>query len=417
VSGRAPFRGWWIVGVGFATQSVSMGFSIMSFPLFVPFLVEEFGTERGPIVVGQSIFLAVMQGVGSVLGRVLDRRSIRAVMVLGALVMAASLVALSRATALWQLGILFGVLLSIGVTMLGPLASATLAAKWFRRKLGRAQGLTNMGGPAGGLFFAPVAGALLAAYGWRTTLVCFAGMTLVVIPALWAVVRNQPADLGQDPDGEAQPALAEGGAHAGLPWGPARLVRARAFWCLALPLGVLMGISTAWIANFATFAADLGVGTGQASLYLGVGSGVGILSTLAFGALSDRFDGRVLLWVIMAMHAAAFAILRTLSGAEGFLPLVIALGAAGGGMMPVYASLIGRIFGPASFGAVMGFAGLVMLPFFFALAPLAAALRDGSGSYAGALLLFIAALAAAATLLGFLRLEPRELVAASPARA
>jgi len=301
--------------------------------------------------------------------------------------------------------------------MLGPLSSSTLAAKWFRRKLGRAQGLTNMGGPAGGLFFAPIAGWLLAAYGWRTTLVCFAGMTLCVIPALWAVVRNQPADLGQHPDGLAPAAEAEALAHAGLPWGPARLVRARAFWCLALPLGVLMGISTAWIANFATFAADLGVGTEQASLYLGVGSGVGILSTLAFGALSDRYDGRVLLWVIMAIHAVAFAFLRTLTGPAGFLPLVIGIGSAGGGMMPVYASLIGRIFGPASFGSVMGFAGLVMLPFFFALAPLAAALRDSSGSYASALLLFIAALAAAAALLGFLRLEARPLAVASPARA
>jgi len=59
----------------------------------------------------------------------------------------------------------------------------------------------------------------------------------------------------------------------------------------------------------------------------------------------------------------------------------------------------------------------VMLPFFFALAPLAAALRDSSGSYASALLLFIAALAAAAALLGFLRLEARPLAVASPARA
>ena len=414
---RPPFRGWGIVGIGFATQSVAMGFSIMTFPLFVPFLLDEFGTERGPIVVGQSLFLAVMQGVGSVLGRVLDRRSIRAVMALGALVMAACLFALSRATALWQLGLLFGVVLSIGATMLGPLSSSTVAAKWFRKKLGRAQGLTNMGGPAGGLFFAPVAGALLARFGWRTTLVWFAGITLLVIPPLWAVVRNRPADLGQHPDGEPQPAEAEAGAHVGAVWAPAQLLRTRSFWCLALPLGVLMSISTAWIANFATFATDLGVGGEQASLFLGIGSGVGILSTLAFGALSDRFDGRVLLWTIMAIHAGAFALLRTLSGPAGFLPLVILLGSAGGGMMPVYASLIGRIFGPASFGSVMGLAGLVMLPFFFAIPPLAAALRDASGSYSQALLLFVAALSVAAAVLGFLRLEVRALGAVSPARA
>src|SRR5262245_219237 len=119
----------------------------------------------------------------------------------------------------------------------------------------------------------------------------------------------------------------------------------------------------------------------------------------------------------MALQAAAFAWLRTLVGPEGFLPAVVALGSAGGGMMPVYASLIGRIFGPASFGSVMGLAGLVMLPFFLTMPPLAAALRDANGSYAGAGLVFVAALGAGAALLAFPRVEARGLAAASPVRA
>src|SRR5262249_31322784 len=147
------------------------------------------------------------------------------------------------------------------------------------------------------------------------------------------------------------------------------------------------------------------------------GSGIGILGTVAFGALSDRFDGRVLLGVIMAIHASVFAVLRTLEGPAGVLPLVVALGSARRGTMPGYAPLIRGGFAPAALGAVVGLAGLVMLPFFLTMPPLAAALRDANGSYAGAFLLFIAALGAGAALLGFLRVEARGLAAASPVRA
>ena len=90
------------------------------------------------------------------------------------------------------------------------------------------------------------------------------------------------------------------------------------------------------------------------------------------------------------------------------------LGVAGGGIMPVYAALIGRIFGPAAFGQVMGLAGLVLLPFGFAAPPLAGALRDASGSYAPALLLFAALLVAAAGILAFLRLHPLRLAQPAP---
>ena len=417
MTGREPFRGWWIVGVGFASQAVAIGFSIMTFTLFVPLLVEEFDSSRGQVTLGLSTLMVVMTGVGPILGRLLDRRSIRGIMVAGAALFAACLAAMPFATALWQLGLLYGVGLAVGTAMLGPLASSTVVAKWFRRKLGRAQGLTNMGGPAGGLLFAPITGVLLARFGWRATVGCFAATTLLVIPAVWAAVRNRPSDLGQHPDGEPAAPEAAGEAHAGELWSTARLVRARAFWCMALPVGLLMSISTAWTVNFAPFAADLGVGTAQASLFIGVGAGIGILGTLLFGALADRFDGRSLLWTLMGLHAAGFAYLRTLPGQVELLAMASLIGVAGGGMMPVYASLISRIFGPSSFGSVMGLAGLVMVPFFFAMPPLAASLRDASGSYVSAFGVFIAALGVAAGILGLLRVGAREPVAVRPAEA
>src|SRR5262249_62075479 len=122
--------------------------------------------------------------------------------------------------------------------------------------------------------------------------------------------------------------------------------------------------------------------------------------TLLFGALADRFDQRWLLWVIMGTHAAGFLLMRATPGAAQLYAVLVALGIVGGGMMPVYAALIGRVFGPASFGLVMGLAGLVMVPFGFAFPPIAAALRDSTGSYGPALLLLVGFVALAGTPLG-----------------
>src|SRR5262249_58096665 len=238
--------------------------------------------------------MLVLTGVGPVLGRILDRGSIRAVMALGAATSAACLVAMAHASALWQLELLFGVGVALGTAMLGPLSSSTVVAKWFRRKLGRAQGLVNMGGPAGGLLFAPIAGQLIARFGWRTTLLCYAGATLCTIPVVWAVVRNRPADLGQQVDGEADPGGAPAPGHAEPGWTAGQLARERRFWFLALPMGMLLSIATAWTVNFAPLARDVGVGTEQASLLIGVGAGIGMLGTALFRALADPFHQRPL---------------------------------------------------------------------------------------------------------------------------
>ncbi|MFP8873481.1 MAG: MFS transporter, partial [Myxococcota bacterium] len=74
---------------------------------------------------------------------------------------------------------------------------------------------------------------------------------------------------------------------------------------------------------------------------------------------------------------------------------------------PVYMALISQIFGPASFGLVLGIAGMVMLPVGFAAPPLAGALRDAHGNYEAALLLFAGGVALAALLLAGLRPGPR----------
>ena len=86
-----------------------------------------------------------------------------------------------------------------------------------------------------------------------------------------------------------------------------------------------------------------------------------------------------------------------------FYSVAPALGLLGGGMMPIYASLIGRLFGPASFGQVMGLGGLIMAPFAVAAPALGAGLRDQTGNYDLMLLCYAGGMVAGCALLLGLR--------------
>jgi MFS family permease len=398
----AGFRGWWIVAVGFVTQALTVGVTFGSFPVFLVPIAEAFDASLMEVSVGMSVMMFTATSAGVVVGPLLDRYSIRTIMTSGALLQVLCLVLMSQASALWQLGALFGLGIALGVALLGPLASATLVAKWFRRLLGRAQGVTNMGGPAGAGLFSILGGYLVGEVGWRQTLFVYAGMALAVLPLVWLVVRSRPEDIGQWPDGDAEagPVHAEGDVP---PRAATDLLAARAFWLLVLPVGLLMGISSGWGSQVVALGVDLGFENASAANIFGASALLGIFGTLAFGGLADRVAGRRLLWVVMGFHVAGFCLLVALPASASFVSVVPALGFLGGGMMPVYAALIGRLFGPASFGQVMGLGGLMMAPFAVVAPTLGAGLRDETGSYDATLLCFAGGMLLASALLLGLR--------------
>jgi MFS family permease len=399
----AGFRGWWIVGVAFLAQAVAIAFSVITYGLFIPAIEAEFDISVMAANLGVSLLLVVMPLAGLIVGPALDRRSIRAVMCAGALLTAACFALLSIATELWQMAVLFGVGIALGVTMMGPLPATTVVAKWFERRRGLALGIVSMGPPAGGFMLAPLAGALIESVGWRGTLRGYAVGTLLVLPLIWLVVRSRPEEIGQHPDGIPPDASSTDGA-AGPAWSSRSILGLRSFWLLALGAGVIFGFISGWSANFPKFAQDLGYGAQQQSNLLGFTTLMAIPGTLLFGALVDRYDGRVLVWIAVAAQVACFALLRTSPGHAWLLVLSGALGFTGNAFFPVYAALLGRIFGPASFGRAMALAGLVLLPFAFAAPLLLGYLRDAAGNYGSALLVLIAFLGLGG---GFFSLLPR----------
>lgn len=74
---------------------------------------------------------------------------------------------------------------------------------WFKKKVGFYIGICSAGSGIGGVIFNPVAGCLIAEYGWRTAYAVFGAIVLTIVtPVLGIFLRNDPAEMGLKPYGE-----------------------------------------------------------------------------------------------------------------------------------------------------------------------------------------------------------------------
>jgi sugar phosphate permease len=263
-----------------------------------------------------------------------------------------------------------------------------------------------MGPPAGGLVLMPITGLLIESFGWRGTLQVFSVLAATVIPVVLVVVRNTPSELDQQIDGEP---VADDDREPSddREWTPAEILKNRNFWALAFAIGMVFGLGGGWQANLPRFGEDLGHTVQRMSVLMGIGAGLGVPGTLLFGWLADRYDNRRLLWMCIGGQLLAFVALATEPAGALFVTALLLPGFTGGGLLPVNASLLGRLFGAKSFGTAMGLGGLVMLPFGAGAPVIAGLIRDGTGSYVGALQIFAAAFTLSCILLLLIRM-PRD---------
>lgn len=384
------YFGWNVLAVGLVFQAVLFGSVHFSYTMWVnqwvadPTLDASLGQAMWAITV-----LTVTQGLlAPFAGRAMDRRSIRGLVCAGALAAACGFVAISQATAFWQIILVYGTLVMVGTLLAGPLAAQTLAAKWFRGRRGLAIGLSTIGTSIGGFVLAPLVAHLYLTFGWRTAHVLLAGiMLLVVVPLVWVVVRNTPGDRGIaiEPDhAQLQPDAPAPAASALTTWD---ILRNRDFWVVVIAFTPMVTAFGGVQQNLAPFARDHAIDDAAIALLISIFSGVMIAGKVFFGAMADRFDHRGLYFLAVAMLFATLVLMSTGPTFPLMVIVCICLGFAAGGFLPLMGAIVSSRFGPASFGQVLGLIG----PFTTLSAigpPLAGQLRESTGNYDQALLIF-----------------------------
>jgi sugar phosphate permease len=402
------FLGWWMVAAAVLAQAFSIGGTTYSFPLFLKPVAEDFGASRSTIQLGNSGLAIAMALVGPFLGQALDRRSIRAILALGALAMAAGYAALSASRELALLGLCFAAVVGPGAAALGPISASKLVANWFVRRRGFALGISAIGTSVGGFAFPPLLSLAMARLGWRGALLAMAAAVVAIaLPFIALVVVDRPEDRDLGPDGDSPAPAAKAAAGAAAPAAPALAWRSllfdRNFLAITLSIGSLFAILSGLISNLHAWATDAQLSAASASLLISTLSGCAVFGKLLFGAIADRWSKRGLVWIATAVLELFLATLLARPGIAWLVASCALVGVSLGGFLPLWGSLIGDCWGRDAFGRVMGTMGPLMLPMNIASFQLGPWFYDTRGSYDVALYIYAAWAAAGAAALAWMR--------------
>jgi MFS family permease len=383
------FYGWVVVAVAFAAQFIAAGLVFYTFGVALKDLAADFGAGR----LGISGIHLVMPWTGAlmapVVGRLAGAGHLRALLTSGAVATGVGFCLASQASALWQLYVIYPVLMSYGANTLSGVGASTLIVNWFAKRRATALGISQIGASAGGMIMAPVAAALFGAHGWREVYLAFGIGVLASAPIVAWLTVGRPEQRGLWPDGDAAP------SEPARSVAPPRVFATRTalselnLWLIAFITGVGFMLSGAIVTHLVPLATDRGLDPMQASGLLSVMAAAALAGKPLFGFLADRWGERSAYALSITLEALALVGL-TLAPSGALLFGVMALFGLGiGGNMPLSAALVARAFGPAAFGPMMGLMMPLLTPLVSSGTPLAGWIFDETGSYSYAFLIFL----------------------------
>lgn len=397
------YHGWNVVAVCLLFQAMSFGGPLFCFTFFVRPWAESFQVANSVIMIASTAVSLAMGLIAPFAGRAIDRLSIRFIVALGAVMIGLGLLLLSVATAAWQVIAIYATLIATGLVICGPLPAQTLAARWFSARQGLALGFVTLGTSIGGMILPPLMTHLIGDLGWRPSLVILAGLTVgLIVPLALLVIRNAPeADkAGAVPNRHAaQPAQVTGARRT---WTTAEILRERNFWVVVIAFAPIMMAFSIVQVNLAPFTRDHDINPEMASSLMSVMAFATILGKLVFGGYADQIDHRRLFWAAACLVVIGILALLIGKGFTFLLVVTAILGFAAGSFLPLLGAVMARAFGPLSFGSAMGLAGPFLTITAFG-APIAAWLRESTGSYEIVFMTLIALIVPAAVVMALLR--------------
>jgi len=294
---------WVVLAVVFALSVVTAGAMALPGVLILP-LERQFGWSAEDISAAVALRMLIYGLMAPFAASLIDRIGLTRVMI-GALVLIGGGLALSLAiNQVWQLTLLWGVMVGVGAGLTALVLGAVVATRWFTARRGLALGVLTAGSAAGQLIFLPLAAWLERGWGWRLAL-CPTLAGLVVAAALVALLMaDRPADLGLAPFGESAvapsaPAARRGGELRML----GEIAGSGAFWILATTF-FICGFSTNGLiqTHFVALCSDFDVGAVTAASTLALMGAFDFVGTIGSGWLSDRYDNRALLFVYYGLR-------------------------------------------------------------------------------------------------------------------
>lgn len=302
MSGRNLHYGWVVAATTFLTMLATAG-AMGSAGVMIQPLHQEFGWDIADISSAMAVRLVLFGLLGPFAASFMNHFGIRQVVATAlAMIMGGILISLMM-TEVWQLLLLWGVVIGVGTGMTALVLGATVATRWFSRRRGLIVGLMTASNATGQLVFLPLLAALTEAYGWRTALTLTVSVIAIAMVLVLLLMRDHPSDVGLPAYGETAVVKPPKQDHNLLATLAAPLLVLRdvstsaTFWVLFGTFFVC-GLSTNGLiqTHWISICGDFGMAAVTAAGTLAVIGIFDFIGTIFAGWLSDRFDNRILLF-------------------------------------------------------------------------------------------------------------------------
>jgi MFS family permease len=296
-----------VMGVIFVALLVAAGMRSATGVLIVP-LEAGLGWSRDSTSAAAATGILLYGLVGPFAGALFQSFGVRRTLLCALTLMAFATLLASFSTKPWQFMVTWGVLSGMATGCVSLVLGATVANRWFVSHRGLVMGLLTASTATGTLLFLTPLAALAEHVGWRAVVLTVSIAAAVLVPFVWLLLPERPADAGLLPYGAT--------ADTKLPPPPvvANPVK-RAFAILWMAMHkptfwLLFG--TFFVCGFTTnglvgthliaLCADHGIAEVSAAGLLSMMGLFDLLGTTGSGWLTDRFDARKLLFMYYGLR-------------------------------------------------------------------------------------------------------------------
>ncbi len=378
IGGRKIFYGWVIVAVAFLLLCVEGSCIFYSFGIFLKPMIGELGVGRAAGTTAFTVFQLVVGMSSLLVAVVIGRFGVRLPMALGFTLAAVGIALLSRITQIWQLWLIYGVVVGMGVAFGHLLALTTLVNFWFIKRKSLAMGIVVAGMGAGPLVFAPFIASMVESIGWRSSWIVLGGVVFffAAVPAL-IFIRNRPEDIGQLPDG-----VGLGRAVEGVPsshgkktyitpteWKVRDGIRTRTLWLIVIFACANQFTLNMMNAHQVAHLTDIGIAPVIAAASLGLMVGMSGAGRLVGGALGDKFQTRYLVAAACMAEIVALLLFISADSMAAVYVYVVLLGFPYGMILVLHMVMISSYYGAKTYARMASVVMFVTTPI-YAFAPL-----------------------------------------------
>ena len=411
------------------------GSGMYSVTVVLPQIQAEFGIDRADASLPYTLTMIGFGLGGVAMGRLADRFGVMVPVLLGSVGLAAGFVAAGSAQSLWQFSLAQGLLMGFlgTASTFAPLVADT--SQWFTRRRGIAVAICMSGNYVAGAIWPPVMQHFFDTVGWRSTYMGVGVFCLATMLPLALMLRGRPPVA----TAEALTCSARTGLQAGtaqrargmplespasppplsqreressgrlsqteressgrLSQGQRGSSRETLTESRERPLGLapstLQGLlCIAGVAccvamsmpqvHIVAYCGDLGFGAARGAQMLALMLGLGVVSRLASGWISDHIGGLRTLLLGSVLQGLALLLFFFNDSLASLYVISALFGLFQGGIVPSYALIVREYFSPKDAGARVG---TVLMATLFGMALggwMSGAVFDATGSYRAA---------------------------------